>query len=821
MSQEQPPMRVNTAFPKNSLDMLPTAGSSNAQNILKPWVHEMLEKSKAHRERMLQLDCLLKLYKCMENNCSFATAHANKMAEHIRHHPMARFLPCAYCSDWFHSEATIGHVDKEHGLSKFQCRHCFFRAFDAHCVWLHQKFYHPNAQDGDILDILPNECIFQRMKLMNDISSRFATALRSLECTDCKHKMLTLPTFESHINHIEGPIVRCQFCNKSFLKTAIIQHLLRHDIGVFECIYCNHAVTDITYMQLHIINSHSSKPMYYISRLRTCQTSEFSETKSDMLKMMSAKGIVKVVPIRQAHQQHANNSNQFSSDVEIFDTEEGTQKNDKSRNAEPLESVTSDESIKPFSTPASIETSAMTAPCRSRPKKDPMLPIIAKIEGGVQFSSNGDIIGVKESFTTMPPKKYITKTSTKPMEANQQLPITAIPSKVIKHKEQLNVATGTSALQQASDSISTDAPMTNVIRDPQDSHLERAKISSDSKSSWKLNDASNKPSSSCAEIVKICLPKAIALDQGPDTQKPELPAIIVSKTKEKTIQIIADRSVDQCKANVLETHGVPSQRRKRQAGIVVSRNKTNIAIHYLLHDCNLLIEEFLGALKRRLAKTEIDGSFGLKDGLRCYCCLLCYHSSYNMFKLGEHYQIQHHIIDLTVSLVHPDHDSLHSSIVLMLPTRMDFEKKLAKMEELIRLEEEHEVHLQKGARLLDEPKQQEVEASPSQALVGNDTAKVKCYPGARSKANTIPKPCSVGSNKLAKKYPGYQSHIKICGVYNNSLFDCPGARSKANTIPKPCSVGSDELAKNIQATRATLRYAEYTTIHCLIVQIVP
>uniref|UniRef100_A0A182FTF8 Uncharacterized protein n=1 Tax=Anopheles albimanus TaxID=7167 RepID=A0A182FTF8_ANOAL len=380
------------------------------------------------------------------------------MAEHIRHHPMmARFLPCAYCSDWFHSEAMISHVDKEHGLSKFQCRYCFFRAFDAYCVFVHQSYYHPDAVKGDIFDVLTDEADSRRMKWKNDVSTKIVTTLKPLECKECNHKMLTFSTYQEHIKHIVGPMIRCQFCSQFISKDNIFGHLLTHGIGSFECLYCNHAVKDYEHMELHLCNNHSSKPMYCVSRLTT---SENFEKKKNMLKSMASSVFVRKMHIKQEEKDETKRSNQCPIDEKLLDTQEASREKVKRKHMSSLQAVPSEESIQSLSTPASVET----APSRRTSKKGPMLPVIVKVQGGVKLSDSGEIIADSESITTQWQENHMvtTNNSTCPVEANQQLPLVLIPPKVVKNNEEVTVDSSPSEVQRASDDITIGMPTTDA-----------------------------------------------------------------------------------------------------------------------------------------------------------------------------------------------------------------------------------------------------------------------------------------------------------------------------------------------------------------------
>ena len=116
---------------------------------LQPWLFPSLHNYQKYEdvcERMLTLDSLSALYKCMGVSCSFCTEDKLTFLKHLKLHLFcqggANTLLCSYCSYNAKSELDLcNHVEEEHGSTKYQCAYCFYRSYglqlDAHQAMFH------------------------------------------------------------------------------------------------------------------------------------------------------------------------------------------------------------------------------------------------------------------------------------------------------------------------------------------------------------------------------------------------------------------------------------------------------------------------------------------------------------------------------------------------------------------------------------------------------------------------------------------------------------------------------------------------------------
>lgn len=61
--------------------------------------------------------------------------------------------------------------------------------------------------------------------------------------------------------------LKCNVCSEKFNHAGTFeQHLQSHNIGIFNCIFCNCNITSYVKMLHHLLQNHASKPMYISAR---------------------------------------------------------------------------------------------------------------------------------------------------------------------------------------------------------------------------------------------------------------------------------------------------------------------------------------------------------------------------------------------------------------------------------------------------------------------------------------------------------------------------------------------------------------------------
>ncbi|XP_052871717.1 zinc finger protein Xfin-like [Anopheles cruzii] len=174
-------------------------------NVLKPWTSEPLRKTKEVCSQMLDLKCLLMLYKCMDTFCSFATNDRECMKEHIRQSALFESFVedhlCPYCNKTCFSGAVVKHIESEHAMCNYQCKFCFFRAYDAYNIVLHHRYHHDHLATMELIQLKSNTSRSTPPKLMAEESvwMCFLCCYRSCNVCNVVEHMET----EHKVNSIE------------------------------------------------------------------------------------------------------------------------------------------------------------------------------------------------------------------------------------------------------------------------------------------------------------------------------------------------------------------------------------------------------------------------------------------------------------------------------------------------------------------------------------------------------------------------------------------------------------------------------------------
>lgn len=80
----------------------------------------------------------------------------------------------------------------------------------------------------------------------------------------CKAEYCVLDAFMSHLKdeHPDVTTIVCQCCKENIQKLKIPRHLLVHNIGIYECIYCHFGSNTMEAVQTHVVNRHPQEPLY-------------------------------------------------------------------------------------------------------------------------------------------------------------------------------------------------------------------------------------------------------------------------------------------------------------------------------------------------------------------------------------------------------------------------------------------------------------------------------------------------------------------------------------------------------------------------------
>lgn len=306
---------VNTARTQQ-LRTAPTLSTcdNKFEIVLKPWKNSKIKKWLSKR-------CLYAMYKCMGKNCAFYTSSAEFMLTHLHEHENAKmdtstdehWRECAYCDLISNSSSTflVQHIRDEHSSSLYQCPYCFYRSCAAYNVVFHlQKFHesrkksvlvcngkevHYSAEvidDYRLKNICPLRCssgkfLLHKTLICSNVPylkiSKFLLRERKTSFLELCRLLFTLSLFAAcnkiayamdyFINHMknstEHQYFECQFCGDEIPVSEATNHLLRHNVGIYQCIYCTdrYGTNSIDSIQNHMCHTHPTKLPYICVRL--------------------------------------------------------------------------------------------------------------------------------------------------------------------------------------------------------------------------------------------------------------------------------------------------------------------------------------------------------------------------------------------------------------------------------------------------------------------------------------------------------------------------------------------------------------------------
>lgn len=169
-----PPANLNKISPQEEQNLLNIHNNydRNASEFtvaVRPWMEEDYAK-----KPVVHLLSQFALYKCMHQQCAFATNDDTKWKQHIEKHfdlldvltvnnfitkeireRHNSFRECPYCGKFSKSNYEFNiHIDESHRSSAFQCYHCFYRTNEMDNIVIHYEKFH---NDKSRMVLLCNE----------------------------------------------------------------------------------------------------------------------------------------------------------------------------------------------------------------------------------------------------------------------------------------------------------------------------------------------------------------------------------------------------------------------------------------------------------------------------------------------------------------------------------------------------------------------------------------------------------------------------------------------------------------------------------------
>lgn len=100
-----------------------------------------------------------------------------------------------------------------------------------------------------------------------------------LDCPVCKKTFLNFVSLNTHMN-LHYPNFICENCGKAFASKARLRgHMRTHEIGSFQCRYCNAVFDRVTKRENHVSKEHKSGVRYACKRCNISLTSFYARQK--------------------------------------------------------------------------------------------------------------------------------------------------------------------------------------------------------------------------------------------------------------------------------------------------------------------------------------------------------------------------------------------------------------------------------------------------------------------------------------------------------------------------------------------------------------
>lgn len=272
---------------------------------LKPWTHNPTLKSQVNCKNMLRKKCLYALHKCMDINCAFTTSSDQSMLIHLEQHENSAvsaddavvrpsWLECAYCDLLTTTRSSlVEHIREVHGTSSYQCPYCFYRSCIAWNLSYHLKKFHESRinsilvcpgkapdpvdrttiEEGQSKYVYPLRCFDSKCApILRLCCNRKRTqfhqiGLKYLFFTVCSQTTYQMDHFMEHLKTAHDNHFRCQFCGLGIEISNVMQHLVTHNIGVYQCIYCRYAANNVDSIHDHMCHTHPTRLPYICIRL--------------------------------------------------------------------------------------------------------------------------------------------------------------------------------------------------------------------------------------------------------------------------------------------------------------------------------------------------------------------------------------------------------------------------------------------------------------------------------------------------------------------------------------------------------------------------
>ncbi|XP_022160559.1 uncharacterized protein LOC111026733 [Myzus persicae] len=313
---------VNNGVPiDDTIFLIDTAYTKNYFRKLRDFPMSVMKTQLAFN-KMSVLPRLMGLFKCMERYCTkiFCSKKLFKlhMAIHFSNaekkknqiYNVQQFKMCAYCFKTFDDEESLAdHIAEKYSFCEYFCPYCFYRAYTASHVFVHQSVVHTNISKPCIIQLQNDDAAFEypREQLLVVDFKEFVLPYKcNIGC--CGFSCYLHHEFLEHLNqkHKKCDKFCCYICaNKdngggyfALCPSLLITHFKLHNLNKYQCIFCLFGSEIIDVMIKHLAFEHFEYDLLCLERSTVsddCESKNIKNLKILRLKKVIDDGVVEMV----------------------------------------------------------------------------------------------------------------------------------------------------------------------------------------------------------------------------------------------------------------------------------------------------------------------------------------------------------------------------------------------------------------------------------------------------------------------------------------------------------------------------------------------
>ncbi|CAI6364719.1 unnamed protein product [Macrosiphum euphorbiae] len=280
-------------------------------------------KTRLAFNEMSALPRLLGLFKCMDRTCTKIFSSKELFKLHMKLHfsnaekkkknqiyNVEQFKMCAYCFKVFDDEESLAnHISEKYTFCEYFCPHCFYRAYTASHVLVHQSVIHTNISKHCIIKLEYDDgaCKYPKEMLFVVDFKEFVLPYKcNVGC--CSFSCFLQNEFVEHLNqeHQQCDKFCCYICadkddGEGFFAlqpNLMITHFKLHNLNKYQCIFCLFGTEIIDSMIKHLALEHFEYEPLCLERSTVsdnCESKNIRNLKILKLTKVIDNGMVEIV----------------------------------------------------------------------------------------------------------------------------------------------------------------------------------------------------------------------------------------------------------------------------------------------------------------------------------------------------------------------------------------------------------------------------------------------------------------------------------------------------------------------------------------------